>query len=309
MAQGGDTYLFGPPLRNNILFSYIYTERVKNWLVDPDGQEIDSSERTLVYYITQRQIASRTRQGAFELESNIDSMRLVYRGTDGEIEFNTQVREHIEQMELVRHPAVLVPSALVNAVNFFTISPYGSVVDTIRSPSISSLKRQRESPHLDDFTYKRMDHILEENYLTTIFFPWRGVVPIGALVSFGEPFPVPFVAALDRITFADTATALLSAPGENEKGPTLSFTAPLSNRIDEWMTYDLVPSPVLLNDADGTISGRLELDQDGVVLRGFTTANGMAKGSARGKKVNVRVEHQTFIEQAGMINFAVDADR
>lgn len=306
---GPETYQFGPPLRNNILFSYIYTEQVRTWILDATGSAVDSSERTLRYYITQRQRPAGMGEGTLEIESNIDSMHLDYRGTDDTITFNTQNRDHIANLEIVRHPSVLVPSALVNAVSFFKLSPYGRVIDSIRSVSITSLRNQRESPELDDFTYKRMDHMLEDEYLRTIFFPWRGVVPLGEEVEYNREHPVPFVGAIDRITFADTAKVTLIPASGGAPGPTLAFKARLRSPLYDWITYDLVGTPVLLNGASGTMSGRLELDQDGVVLNGYTTVNGTATGTARGKVINARIEHQTFIEMTGMIGFDVDADR
>ncbi len=306
---GSDTYQFGPPLRNNILFSYIYTEQVRTWILDKSGVAVDSSERTLRYYITQRQRPAGMGEGTLEIESNIDSMHLDYRGTGDTIRFNTQNRDHISDLEIVRHPSVLVPSALVNAVTFFKISPYGRVIDTIRSQSISSLRKQRESPLLDDFTYKRMDHMLEDDFLKTIYFPWRGVVPLGEMVSYNSEKKVPFIGAMDRITFADTATVTLIPRSGDAPGPTLTFRSRVRAPLYEWITYDLLGTPVLLEGVNGNMTGRLELDQDGVVLNGFTTVNGVASGTARGKEVIAKIEHQTFIEMTGMIGFAVDADR
>lgn len=299
---------FGPPLRNNILFHYIYTERVRHWFTDERGEVVDSSERNLVYYITQRQRASGLGAGAVEIETNIDSMRIRYTGTDGEISFNTQVMENISDLTLLRHPAVLVPSTLVNAVSHIAISPYGTVGDSIRSAAIASYREQKEDPMLDDFTYKRMDHFLEDDYLKTVFFPWRGVLPIGQSVTYEEPTPIAFVGALDRITFRDTAAVVVTA-AEEGRGHLLRFVAKLSDPQEEWITYDAIPLPVLLNGASATMTGQLELDQDGVVLSGFTNTSGTTIGTARGTSYNARIEHEVYIKLDGMVNFAVEMDR
>ena len=299
---------FGPPLRDNILFHYVYTERVRHRFMDETGAVIDSSERNLIYYITQRQMPSEFGEGAHNIETNIDSMRIRYVGSDGEISFNTQVMADISDINLVRHPAVLVPSTLVNSVVHATISPYGSVADTLRSESIASYREQKEDPMLDDFTYKRMDHMMEDDFLKTIFFTWRGVLPIGRTVEYGRPTPIPFIATLDRITFEDTAAVVITAADEG-RGHLLRFTSRLSDPTYEWITYDAIPLPILLNGASGTMTGQLELDQDGVVLSGFTIANGTATGTARGKVYNVKIDHEAYIELGGMVNFAVGRDR
>ena len=161
---------------------------------------------------------------------------------------------------------------------------------------------------LDDFTYKRMDHLLTDEYLTTIFFPWRGVLPIGQTIEYGRPLSIPFIGALDRITFEDTASVLIT-PAEEGRGHLLRFTARLSDPTYEWITYDAIPLPILLNGASGTMTGQLELDQDGVVLSGFSVTNGTATGTARGKAYNVKIDHEVYIELGGMVNFAIGRER
>lgn len=307
VERGGEV-AFGPPLRDNILFHYVYTERVRHRFLNDAGEVIDSSERNLIYYITQRQMPSEFGAGAHNIETNIDSMKVRYVGSDGEISFNTQVLSDVQNITLVRHPAVLVPSTLVNSVTHATVSPYGTLGDTLRSESIASYREQKEDPMLDDFTYKRMDHLLTDEYLTTIFFPWRGVLPIGQTIEYGRPLSIPFIGALDRITFEDTASVLIT-PAEEGRGHLLRFTARLSDPTYEWITYDAIPLPILLNGASGTMTGQLELDQDGVVLSGFSVTNGTATGTARGKAYNVKIDHEVYIELGGMVNFAIGRER
>ena len=300
-----DEFSFGPPLRNNILFAYKYTERVQSWMLDGKGNVVDSSERTLIYYITQRQRPALIGGGAYDIEANIDSMRLDYRGAGGDVEFNTQNRSHVSDVARVRHPAVLVPSTLVSSVTHFTVSPYGALVG-MKSPAFESLKQQAEDPTLDDFTYKRIDQMINEELLSTVFLPWRNVLPLGQVVQYGTPINVPSITALDRIVFNDSTQVVLQHSNTDSTRPVLEFNGTLSNPSTEWVTYEGKPEPVLLSDAEGVITGRLNLDQDGVVLSGFSTASGKAEGSARGKKVNARFEHQVFVELMGMTNFPVN---
>ncbi|MCE2504630.1 MAG: hypothetical protein J4G05_11330 [Chlorobi bacterium] len=300
-----DEFSFGPPLRDNILFAYKYTERVWTWILDEQGRATDSSERTLIYYITQRQRPAKVGGGAHEIEANIDSMRLDYRGSGGDVEFNTQNSTHINDLGRIRHPAVLVPSALVSSVAHFTVSPYGALIG-MRSPSFESLKQQAEDPTLDEFTYKRIDQMIDEKLLSTIFLPWRNVLPLGQIIQYDEQIEIPFIPALDRIAFKDSAQITLRRSDTDSTRPILEFSATFDDPLTEWVTYEEKPNPVLLNGAEGTMTGRLNLDQDGVVLSGFSTASGKAEGSARGKQVNAQFEHQVFIELMAMTNFPVN---
>lgn len=307
--DGPDHHTFGPPLRNNVLFSYIRTERVRTEVLDDKGNVRDSSERVLTYFITQRQRPARQGAGAVDIEANIDSMLLSYRGPAGSIEFNTQNLDHVSDVSLVRHPAVLVPSALVNSVAHLTISPYGSLVG-VRSEAIASLREQAESPHLDDFTYKRLDHMLDDRYLTTVLFPWGNVVPLGREVPYDREMTIPLVTAVDRILIEDSVEVEVVPGFEEARKPILTFGAEFSGPpILEWITYDDQTAPILLKKVDGRMSGRFELDQDGVVLSGVSTATALAEGSSRGRPVNVRIRHEIFVELDGMTAFDVARDR
>ena len=84
------------------------------------------------------------------------------------------------------------------------------------------------------------------------------------------------------------------------KRPVLEFTASLSNPHSEWITYDGIENPMRLDDAEGTMHGELNLDQDGVVLSGFSTASGTAEGNVQGKEIRVRFDHEVFVELTGM---------
>ena len=309
--QGGESpgeeekFSFGPPLRENILFAYKYTERVRAWYEDDKGKMIDSCDRTLIYYITEMQRPSPVGGGAYDIETNIDSMKVDYRGAGGSIDFNTQDPSHVTDYSRIRHPAILVPSTLVSSVTHFTVSPYGGLVG-MESPSFDKVREQAEDPYLDEFTYKRIDHMIDKRFLSTIFLPWRNLLPLGREILYNTPVKVPFYGTLDRITFDDSATVTLRYSKEDPSRPHLEFEAPLSDPVVEWMTFDGIAHPLLLKEAAGDIQGRLHLDQDGVVLSGFSTAAGKVEGSFEGKKTRARFEHQVFVELINMTNFPVN---
>ena len=290
-----DALVFGSPLKDDIVFFYRYTETVQEWFLDKDGAVQDSSERVLTYFIGQRQLNSDLGGGAKVIEANIDSMQLDYRGSAGNVTFNTQNLSNAQDMKLVRHPAILVPSSIVNCVTRMTLSAYGTFVN-MNSQSIENLRKQGEDPMLDDYTQKGIEYIVKPEFLTTVFFPWRNVVPLGRIVPFGKPMKVATTSAIDRIVFADSATVVLEHVNEDGVAGVLDFKAPLSNHVTEWTTFEGNENPVLVNDADGFISGKLMVDRDGLVLQGWSMADGTIKGSARGKAVDVRVRHQVSVE-------------
>lgn len=298
---GENTFVFGPPLRNGILFSYKYTERVKTWMMDGKGSVQDSSERILTYYLTERQTDgdAAVGGGARIVEANIDSMRLDYRGAEGDVMFDTQNMEHTNDVIRLRHRAVLVPSTLVSSLTRFTISPYGSLVG-VESKAFESIREQAQDPMLDDFTYKRIEQMITDEYLSTVFLPWRNVVPFGHTVEYGKPLRIPFIGALDRVVFVDSASVTLQRGEEDPLKPTLNFSATLSNPKNEWITLEGWNNPVLLKGGNAVITGMYKLDRDGVVLSGLSTANGTVSGSARGQELSARFEHQTYIELIDM---------
>lgn len=299
-----ETFSFGHPLRDNILFAYKYTEKVRTWLSDADGAVTDSSERVLTYFITQRQKPGLLGGGAIEVEANIDSMRLDYRGAAGAVEYDNMILDHGRDLARLRHPAVLVPSTLVNSVAHFQLSPYGTMID-MKSISFDNLRVQAEDPSLDDFTYKRLGHMLDNRYLATVFFPWRNVLPLGRDIGVNKTIRVPMLSALDRIVFTDSADVTL-IPAADGGQPVLNFTTPLTTPVTEWITYEGQSDPVLLSGSHGIITGQLMLDPDGVVTSGWSMANGTATGSARGQAVNARFEHQVYVELMRMTAFAVE---
>lgn len=299
IGAGENTFAFGPPLRNGILFNYKYTERVKTWLMDKTGSVQDSSERVLIYYITQRQTDAEIGGGATVVEANIDSMSLDYRGAGGDVQFNTQIREHANDVLRLRHNAVLVPSTLVSSPTRFTISPYGSLVQA-QSKSFTSIREQAQDPMLDDFTYKRIEQMITDEYLSTVFLPWRNAVPFGHTLTYGEQTRIPFIGALDRIVFVDSVDVTLQRGEEDPLKPTLNFRAHLSKPKTEWMTLEGWEAPMLVNNADAVITGMYKLDRDGVVLSGISMANGTVEGSTRGQKHSARFEHQTYVELINM---------
>lgn len=301
-AQNGSVanqFVFGPPLRTGIVFHYKYTERVKTWLLDKKGSVQDTSERILTYYVSERQTEAEIGGGATLIEANIDSMRLDYRGVGGDVMFNTQNKAEAQDMQRLRHPAVLVPSTLVSSVARFTISPYGSLVG-MQSKAFESILEQAQDPMLDDFTYKRIEQMINEEYLSTVFLPWRNIVPYGHTLEFGKEMRVPFVDALDRVVFVDSVSVLLQPGDVDPLKPTLSFKATLSGPKTEWATFEGRVNPVLLKGANAIVTGQYNLDRDGVVLSGFSVANGTITGSARGQEMSARVEHQTYVELIDM---------
>ena len=207
-GEAKEEFSFGPPLRDNILFAYTYTERVRSWFYDEKGALLDSSDRALTYFITQMQHPADIGGGAFDIEANIDSMRIDYRGMGGAIDFNTQNPDHVTDYSRIRHPAILVPSTLVSSVTHFIISPYGTLVD-MKSPSFDNIRKQGEDPHLDNFTFKRIDQMINRDFLSTVFLPWRNLVPLGQTVPYDQELRVPFIGTLDRILFNDTAHVTL----------------------------------------------------------------------------------------------------
>lgn len=299
MPGSAGQFSFGPPLRNGILFIYKYTERSKIRLFDKNGTLQDSSERVLTYFISQRQTEAQVGGGAIIIEANIDSMRLDYRGAGGDVTFDTQLLDDVNDATRVSHRAVLVPSTLVSSVARFTISPYGKLVG-MESQAFANLLEQAQDPMLDDFTYKRVEQMINDEYLSTVFLPWRNAVPFGHTVEFGREIRIPFVGTLDRIVFADSVDVVLKRGDDDPDKPTLHFKAELSEPRTEWVTYEGLDDPVLLKDAEGIVTGMFNLDKDGVVLSGLSVANGTAAGSVRGREIIARYEHHTYVELMDM---------
>jgi hypothetical protein len=304
--QAPAEFEFGPPLRHNILFSYQYQEKVEVKLNNSDGTLIDSSERTVTYYISERQKPAGVGGGALDIEANIDSMRLDYRGSGGDVRFNTQNQAHTDDLDIIRHPAVLVPSTLVNSVAHFTVSPYGSYVN-MQSESFESIRKQGDEPTLDDFTQQRIAHMIDGRFLSTIFLPWKNVVPFGENVPYDRPRDRVAWLTMNRILFRDTVDVVLHhGTGDHSDGPVLEFQGDLHNPVSDWMTFDASVDPYLLSDAEGRTSGRFYLEKDGIVRSGFSTTNGTFSASFRGKKITGSINHQVFVELTNMTNFPVD---
>ncbi len=234
--QKTDALVFGSPLKNDIVFFYKYTEKVNHWFLDKDGKVQDSSERVLTYYLSERQLNAEIGGGTKTIEANIDSMHVDYRGRAGSIKFNTQSIDDVNNLQLVRHSAVLVPSALVNCVAQLTLSPYGTLVG-MKSKSFVNVREQGEDPMLDDFVQKRIEHMVTPEFLSTILFPWRNVVPLGRIVAFGTSTPVQMTTTLDRVVFTDTATVVLEHSDSNPTHGVIDFKASLANSATEWVTF------------------------------------------------------------------------
>ncbi len=301
-AESHCTFTFGPPLRTNMLFAYRYQEVVKavHDVSMPDGvQSTDSTRRVLTYFITERQVPSKLGNGAMVIEANIDSMRLDFTSPAGHLQFDTQKLLGTDYD--VQHPEILVPSAVVNRLAKFTISPYGEIL-SIDGP-ITDVHDQVMVPGIDAFTRARAADLFDPHGLEAIFFPWHGALPLGRTVRCGEAVRLGAGTLLDRIPFDDSVEVTL--PGD-EDAPYATFTGTLTHpAVDEW-TIDGLRDPARIIDADGVVSGRLNLDPDGVVVDGWTAVRGTVTSTSGDVKVRSTLTHEIDISRLMITNFPVD---
>lgn len=293
---------FGPPLRSENVFVYKYTERVTE-LHEMDGQMVDSTQRLLTYYISQRQVPSRNGSGLLLIEANIDSMEVDVRKMDGSrTYFHTQrLTGAPEELELIRNREVFGPSTLVNRMVTFTLSPYGEVVK-VESPSLKQAREDVKDPNIDEFTRARILEVMTDEYLTAVYFPWRNVAPLFRKVPYDKDVAVPFLTAFNRISYRDTATVrVVSGP---DGAPHLTFRAMLDRPLTKSVTIAAFEEPVKLDNARASLSGDLTLDEDGVVLAGWTTMTGSTNGKRQGVPVKSTIAHEVYVQQLTVTPFA-----
>ncbi len=296
LAQN-DMFSFGPPLRSKILFSYKYTERLKSTVREEKNGKADSSERIVTYYVKQYQTPVEGSDGLWTIEGYIDSMKLEYRSLHDHVIFNTQDQATITQ-EAINHPEVLAPSSLVSRPVRFTITPYGQVIKT-DGKMIKDLQQQVEDPNVDNFTRDRVLAVTDDNYMSTVYFPWRNVVPLGRDVAMNKPLSIPMVASLDRIVFQDTAQIMIVRPNNAEKAH-LQYSAQLKNPISETFTVMPISQPLTVTGGNAMVTGDLELDGDGVVLSGVSGTKGEIHGLHGTREITVHYDHEVYIEMMGM---------
>ncbi|MBS1912125.1 MAG: hypothetical protein JST22_09075 [Bacteroidetes bacterium] len=293
-AQAQGFFSFGPPLRPNIVFAYKYVERVTERHV-LSGQVIDSSERVLNYYISERQVPKSN--GLIGLEANVDSMEIDIRGIGGHVYFNTQRIDQVSDKELVRNRDVFGPSALVNRMVTFNMTPYGKIV-SVESASRKQALEDLMDPAIDPFTRQRLREVFTDEYMTSVFLPWRNVVPLGQKVPYAKQLRVPFQTAFDRLSFRDTA--MVQVVKEPDNAPHLRFSSELDRPLNSEMTITAFDEPVKVTSAHARVGGDLKLDDDGVVLSGWTTMNGTIVTMRNGAPVTSTVTHEVFVQQIGM---------
>ena len=285
---------FGPPLRPNIVFSYKFTERVSS-VYESAGAVVDSGQRILTYYVSERQLP--LADGRWQIEANIDSMRVEYTNAGTTLRFNTQeaASEHFD----INHREILAPSALVNRVAMITISPYGEILE-IESPSFDFLREQIEDPAVDAVTRERVLDLISPEFIGATMLPWRSIVPLGRKVTYNDTLRLPFAGVLDRISVRDTAEVVLTRMND---APVLSFTSTFSRATRPKAAFTELLDPLAISAVNGRVAGSLTLDEDGVVVSGWTATKGTVTGTISGAPVVATVVHETFTETIGMMSF------
>jgi hypothetical protein len=296
-AQENKTFSFGPPLRANIVFAYKYSERLQS-VQQMHGQIVDSSDRTLTYFITERILPGEN--GTFTVEANVDSMRIDANSMGEKLSFNTQQLKGSEMM--VRHREVLAVTSLVNRMVTFTLSPYGEVIQ-IESQPLQELLQQAQAPSVDAFTRERVRSLAGNGYLASVFLPWRGLTPVGRTVKYGEKVSMPFWSSIDLLSFNDTAVVTIQHSTDGTPGPTVGFTATLDNPLNKMMTATAITEPMKLVRASGTVNGQMRLDEDGSVLSGWTAMKGSAEAEYDGQTLTSNFTQETYIDLLGLMPF------
>jgi hypothetical protein len=292
-AAPAKSLAFGPPLRPNIVFSYKFTERVRA-IYESGGAIVDSGGRELSYYISAQQTP--LPGGRWSIEANVDSMRVDYLHNGQKLHFNTQ--EAANENFDINHREILAPSAIVNRVAMIGLSPYGELI-SIESPSFDFLREQIADPAVDASTRERVQDLISPEFLSATLLPWRSIAPLGRTVRYDvDTLRVPFYGVLDRIPVRDTARVYLMR--QNDK-PVLGFTADFTRASRKVATFTELLDPVTISAIDGKITGALNLDDDGVVVSGWTTAKGTVNGVVAGLPVLATVWHETYTEMIGMM--------
>lgn len=288
-------FSFGPPLRSNHVFAYKYTERVTT-VHEISGSVADSSERTLTYYITQHQFPTPGKNGMLTVQANIDSMMLEVRTDGGQrLEFNTQTFAFTDG-RLAAHREVLVPSSLVNRLVTFNITPYGEIL-SVDSRDLENVQEQAKDSTIDEFTRTRLAEITTDQYLASVFLPWR-MLPVGRQVEYNEPVSVPLWMSFDRLSFKGTGTSTLAKSPDGD--PVLRFEGRLSSPVLAKITTTGFDDPLTVKSANANVAGELTLESDGVVRRGWTAVTGSAVSDRHGIPVNTRIRHEAYIETIGV---------
>lgn len=291
-------FAFGPPLRSRNVFAYKYTERVTT-VHEMEGNTLDSTERVLTYYITQRQSPVNEGSGMLKIEANIDSMTIDVRRADQRITFNTQLFAE-QDWKLGGHREVLAPASLVNRMVTFTISPYGEILD-LESAELDKVAKQAEAPQVDEFTRTRLAEVTTNEYLAAVYLPWR-MLPLGREVAFDKPMPAPLWVPLDRLSFRGngSVTVVKSPTGE----PKLRFEGSAENPILAKITTAGFDDPMTVESARASIAGEMELESDGVVRSGWASITGTAVSDRSGATINSRIRHEVYIESLGVAPYA-----
>ncbi len=291
---------FGPPLRAQFVFAYKYTERVRT-LLELEGTPYDSTDRTLTYFMTMHQTVSNDGSRRVMVELNVDSMQLDLRSSGDSLHFHTQ---HLQgdDWNMVRHREILVPSAFVSRPLMFQLSPYGEIMG-ISGKALADLREQGEIPEVDPFTRARLKELTTDDYMASVLLPWRCVVPLGALVEVERPVVLKSVPlTLDRVAFRNNVNSTLEFGKDGL--PVLRFDATLDSVVTPTITLLQFDQPLNVVGAEGTITGKLKMQEDGVVTGGWSVATGTINADRGGQKVTERVTHEVFIESMGTVTYA-----
>jgi len=304
MAQEQSHFSFGTPLRYNIVFGYTYSERVKTSIYDDGGMMIDSNERIVTYHISERQVLTDSVAGILDVEANVDSMTVEFQSfrTGERVTFDTQNPADAGNPAKVRHREILAPSVVVNRFVTFSLTPYGQMV-SLKKEALDDVREQANTPGIDDFTRARIDEVTTSEYLRSLYFPWRGVLPVGQKVAYDAPVQMPFAGVLGRIPFRDTAISRLK---HTDKGLMLAFQGAFNSTPATFTTVDLLEHPLKIQSVNGTIAGDLSLDEDGVVRSGWSGATGVFAGTSDGKRYTGTVSHEIYFKQFDMSPFVAN---
>lgn len=299
--HGGEPVQFGPPMRPNTLFAYKYTERVKQ-VMEVNGRVMDSSERVLTYFFTERQRPHPDRDGLLLVEANIDSMRVEVVRPGDTLRFNTQVPGDWAN---TKSREVMGPSVLVNRILAWTVDGYGAVVSS-EEKGFKDLRRQVQDPSVDLFTRARVLEVIDPSYIRTIMIPWRGSVPVGRTMPLDRPYSADMLAALDRTPFTARAKAHLERPADGRLHAKVTGT--LGKTAAKTFTYTGFDDPVTVVGGEGTVTGDLTLGDDGVLNQGWLITRGTLRGKRGSAKVTSRITHESYYETIGTSVFSVADD-
>lgn len=295
------SFTFGSPLRPNIMFGYKYVERVTE-RHEIAGQLVDSSTRILTYYVTEHQTIAPDGSGALAVEGNVDSMQVDVRGLGDPLFFNTQQIEHVSDRKLVAHRDVFASSTLVNRSVTFMLTPYGQILG-VESPARKRAYDDINDGLIDPFTRERLREVLTDEYLASVYLPWR-VLPLGRTVAYDAPQRLPFWAVFNRSSFRDTLTGtLVNGP---DGSPHYTYRAQLHKPINTMVTVTGFEEPIKMGTMEASLDGNLKLDDDGVVLSGWTITKGTLTTLRNGMPVKSTISHEVYFDSMGMMPLATN---